>query len=269
MARHKNSAALFEVMNKNRANGSGVFSSIGSWFRPRPAGDAGVSTTRPALAQPESAEAPTPLAVVGSTAMPLAQNVRGGDVGIRLSYTSAIIGLFAIATVVGAAFLAGERMINPRPAIAKETTPEIRGGPVTPGVLNVNGHADYDPLADDLKTAGIAKPAEPVVRGPKRTIGLNYVIIQSYPKLDMATEAKKVLEEKGIESTIEQHLPGWGTNTSWYTVVGTWGFARNLSNSQEYSAYIKAIRDVSEKFGKKGSFKAFDPRPYKWGVKQK
>ncbi len=100
----------------------------------------------------------------------------------------------------------------------------------------------------------------PVFDG-KRTIGLNYVIIQSYPEQKTAEEARDALAKSGISTTIEKGLRG--LNPSWFTVVGTDGFAR--IRSTEYENYVKRVQQVSDSFAKsRKSFKAFEPMGYKW-----
>ena len=101
---------------------------------------------------------------------------------------------------------------------------------------------------------------QPLPADGKRVVGLNYVVVQSYPDRKSAEEARDVLIHAGIPATVEQKLRG--LNPSWFMVVGTEGFERVKSGP--YLGYEKRIRQLSDGFAKKKSFKAFEPLPYKW-----
>jgi len=102
-------------------------------------------------------------------------------------------------------------------------------------------------------------------RSTTRTAGLNYVIIQSYPPAEekMAQEAVKVLTDNGIDCTIEKKLPRWAMSSR-LVVVGLEGFDR-IHNSPRLDAYMQKVKEISGKYAKKGSFRAFEPVAYLWG----
>ncbi|MCY2951170.1 MAG: hypothetical protein NTU53_04230 [Planctomycetota bacterium] len=190
------------------------------------------------------------------------------EITLRLSYTSAIICGFAIVTLVGAAFIAGRKMVmGPRPAFAANTTPQLRMQPPSPEVLKLERKlvevAPVEADGDAAKGQGAteAKGGGTGTRDRSRTKGLNYVIIQSYPDEKMAGDAVKVLAENGIDCTIEKGVPGWAR---WYVVMGLEGFDR-LSSNPRYEAYTRKVREISDKYAKKSSFKAFAPTAYLWG----
>jgi hypothetical protein len=71
--------------------------------------------------------------------------------------------------------------------------------------------------------------------------------------------AVDILNQHGIGATVERGLRGYA---GWFAVVGVDPFSR--ISAPEYHAYLKRIQDVSDKFASRKSFKAFDPRGYKW-----
>lgn len=273
MARNKHTTALFEVIDRRRPAHNtprdGILSSLRGWFR---SGDGGSPAAGGPSPAPDAVPAPPPLP---AARQPVSVDPDRGEISLRLTYASAVTATIAILAALGIAFLAGQRASAPRPAIATNLTGELRNMPPSANVMN---------LADVPNLAGADQPgeftalppagndtagAERVERAPApprtRSIGLNYVIMQSYPDQKTADEAKQILAQHGLDSTVEKGLPGWGTPT-WYTVVGLEGFARITSNPP-LDAYSRKVRDISDKFAKKGSFKAFEPTPYKWGKK--
>lgn len=105
-----------------------------------------------------------------------------------------------------------------------------------------------------------APPSTLVVDGAARTIGLNYVVVQSYADEKLAAEAAGVLKNNGIDCTVERGLKGWPA--AWHIVVGTRGFDR--ISSPEFKDYIRKIQAVSKIFAPKGGYKAFQPTAKKW-----
>jgi hypothetical protein len=101
-----------------------------------------------------------------------------------------------------------------------------------------------------------------VERGADRVLGLNYIIIQSYPAQEkqLGDEAIALLASHRIQATLEQGLRGFG---NLYVVVGTDGF--DAPSSPECVRYIQRIRTISDQtYGTGRRFKAFNPLAYKW-----
>jgi len=268
MAKGKHSAALFEVILRGRRSNQprpGIWESVSSWFRPRPSA-LGVSAVAGA-APPGGAAAPSaPAAQTG-----LAVDHDRRQISLNLSYTTAVTCVVAIITLVAVAYLAGQkRGAAPRAALANTTVEEMRRQPPQPGVLDLGGQqrgggggaGDVD-RPDPSGRGGIApttNPSGPLSR--TRTNGMNYVIIQSYPEEKMAQDARNVLVQHGIDCTVEKSLPRW-SHGNWYSVVGLEPFQRIAS--PQYDMYVRRIKDVSEKYARRGSFKAFEPKAYSWG----
>jgi hypothetical protein len=256
MAKGKHSTALFEVINKPARTG----------VAPPPV------VTRAPLSVPPAASSS-----LGLT--PVAGNTNGHpavqldpdrhQISFRISYTSALVTLFAVIVVVSLAYLVG-RGVNKGPQLANASTEDLKNGPAHPAVLNVSTPADRA-TANNATVAGtprqtVQAPA-PAPTGPiaaptnvKRIVGQNYVIMQSYPDEATAKEAQGVLLANGIACTIERGPAGWAM-MSWYSVMGTQSFDRITKNPQ-LDAYCKSIESV--KYAEKSKFKKFDPRPYKW-----
>lgn len=264
MARHRQTTALFEVIDRSRplSEGprNGVMSALRGWFRAGPG-------AAPAARSEGAVPAPPPL----PAHRPVSVDPERGELSLRLSYASAVTVGIAILAGLGIAFLAGRKAGSPRPAVAVNTTDQIRNLPPRANLTNLASVPDLIAEPAIELTAPPISPrdgdrTERVPAPPRtRSIGLNYVIIQSYPDEKTASEAKGILAQNGLDCTVEKALPGWGTPT-WHTVVGLEGFTR-ISSNPPFDAYVKKVKDVSDKFAKKNSFKAFDPKPYKWGKK--
>jgi hypothetical protein len=182
------------------------------------------------------------------------------------------------------------------PALADRSTEELRAGPAQPEVLDV--HAGSGDGAGTMALASTDVPAPPPTpaqpasakqgasnantqgvrpshwsepRGPatlmvtdaKRQVGLQYVVIQSYPPEEekFAKIAVDLLNSNGVLCTLETGIP---YAPRWVCVVGVDGFNRTR-NSPEYDKYINNIRAVEAKAGGSSKFlKKFDPKPYPW-----
>lgn len=261
MAKRKNTTALFEVMSRQQreAASGGIFSSMKGWF----ASGRGESAPLQAMAEPQAPAAPP-----AEVAAPVARAEVPAEpryVQLRLSYTAAVICVLSVATTVALAYLAGRQSApGQRPLLAVKSTDQLREQPPQPLVTQV-----VDVIENPGRTEGtnVVPPGGgsgnlPVV-SKNRVAGLNYVIIQGYPDEALAKAAQAVLQENGIETTIEKKLPGWQTPAQWYSVVGVHGFAR-LSGSSEYDAYLAKLKKVSDQYAKPRSFRAFSPQAYKW-----
>lgn len=105
-------------------------------------------------------------------------------------------------------------------------------------------------------------PATFYVTDARRTVGLHYVIVQSYPPEEqkLAEEACQLLNRNGVLCTVEK---GVSFAPRWFTVVGITGFVR-VKNSPEYDQYVAKIQQTGEKFGGGSKFKKFEPKAFKW-----
>jgi hypothetical protein len=272
-------SALFDVIMRGRPlhgqSRTGLFRSISAWFRSRPKGGEAAPVYRTVPAQPTAAAGePAPAATAPRRMICLDPHRR--EIRLQLSYASAIICVLALVTAIAGAFMAGEKAA-PRwgLAIAPMSSDQRKKLPPQPYLADLSGlrrsaseatDAREPPEATAPATVQAKGAAGLVVQDRKRTVGLNYVIIQSYPEEKMATEAMDLLTKNGIECTVEKGLPGWKTaKTTWYSVVGVYGFSR-VHSCPEYEAYVRKVKEIGEKLaGSKKSFKAFDPTPLKWG----
>jgi hypothetical protein len=207
---------------------------------------------------------------------------------LEMQYSTAVFLGFVVMAMIGGAYVLGQALrTSPTPVIASETTDQVLAGPVTPSVMeNVTAHVNpagpgdtvddpnirssYEastaarPVAQQQQNqrwSEVTAPATTMVDDAKRIMGLNYVLVQSYPDAATAEQVRDLLARNGKGATVEKSLPGWGAG--WYSVVGTTGFDR-IRNSREYTSYIQQIKDIGEKQGPKGKFKQFEPQPIKW-----
>ena len=196
----------------------------------------------------------------------------------RLTLTSGIVALFAVLVAVLVIVIVARRG-GLRPVLAGTSTAELRAGPAHPDVAD--GLDQSDPTdtsranvlrdaSEVTATTGLQassgemmnepKPPVPlVVQDQRRTIGLNYVIVQSYPTAEEAKSACDALIKNGIFCTVEKSLKGW---SDWYSVVGIMGFDR--ISSPEYEKYKSAIEAVGKQFAGTSKFKKFEPAAYRW-----
>jgi hypothetical protein len=265
MAKGKHSTALFEVINRPARTG----------VAPPPV----VSRAPLSVGGGSSLQGPGGGAAGGPAGTPAVQlDPDRHQISVRVSYTSALVTLFAVVVVVALAYLVGRGMGH-GPQLANASTEDLKKGPANPAVMDVSGPAGAG--GSSAATGGGARAAAPTRQqvvnnvaaapvaagGPvaaptnvKRLIGVNYVIMQSYPDEATAKEAQGVLLSNGIACTVEKGPQGW-VPMSWYSVIGTQSFERVTHNPQ-LEAYVKAIEGV--KYGEKSKFKKFEPRAYRW-----
>ena len=290
MAKGKHATALFEVIHSGRyPHKEGSLRTPKWWFKRKPAAAAGapaaessdadptanVSATDGAIVRdaPSGEEAP---ATARSSNVDARADAERHHITFKVTYSSAIVTAFAVVVVVALAYVVGRKVsTGPAPAIATETTEQLRSGQPQPGVLDL-GSPTSSPRTPDATPprtgdnaagapgttgAGGAPPVNDNGASSNRTVHLNYVVVQSYPDEKSANEARDALIKAGIPCTIEQGLRG--LKPDWYSVVGTQGFQR--ISSAEYQAYVGRINQVSQQFAQgKRSFKAFQPMAYKW-----
>ncbi|MEO6567634.1 MAG: hypothetical protein ABIO94_02625, partial [Opitutaceae bacterium] len=206
------------------------------------------------------------------------------QITFKLTYSGTIIASFAVVVVIGLAYVIGRHGSGVSSANASVSTEQIKSGPVRKDVLNVSGAvgvsslvasntgADVEgyanhpakPPARSTNDAGKADPATPAPAPAsdgkaQRIIGMQYVIMQSYPDQPDADEAVALLKQNGIEASVEK-LPWY---SKWPTVVGATGFDR-LKNNPQYDRYIESIEKVSAKFAGRSKFKRFTPQAVRW-----
>jgi len=296
MAKKKRSAALFEVMVKQEQRRlprpPGMIRTLYLWFKNRPKAapapafssvmareeaDAAVITglpPAPILREVEYVPVPPQLepTPVRDESGPTEVRVQrdGGLLALRVSYGTVIITAFALATVVISAFLIGKRWQNrPQTVLAPTTTPELRRQAPRPNLTDVRRvsvpptvaySGDPPDVVNNAAATGANVAGNAPARPREREIGLNYVLIQSYPEEKMAVSAAAALRQNGIDCTVEKDVPKFFK----YSVVGLIGFSR-ISNNPQLEAYTNKIRSISDAYAKKpNSFAAFKPQPIKW-----
>jgi hypothetical protein len=209
------------------------------------------------------------------------------EIAFKLTYTSAIVGGFALVVVLSLAYVIGRKMnAGPSGAIAATvSSSDIRKGEPQKGVMDLakarrDGVTSIAPDNDESANVIDPPPAQAKTRAPvppphvkpatppqpfdgKRIINQNYVVVQSWPAQEkaQAEDAAKLLNQAGVSVTVVQGLPGWPA--TWYSVVGTMPFERTRNNPV-YDAYKQSIMDVSAKYAGKTKWKRFEPTPKRW-----
>jgi hypothetical protein len=101
------------------------------------------------------------------------------------------------------------------------------------------------------------------VDGP-RVIGLNYLLIQSYPNQAGAEEAHDFLVSNGVACTVEKVPPGfYCPDPSWMAVITSRGFDREQLHTPEYEDFKHQLEKLGDKFAGNGKFKRFSLQVYK------
>jgi hypothetical protein len=292
MARGKHSTALFEVIQKSKGQErSGSLRTPSWWFKRRPSAEppapqaTAPSPTPSAAAVTEAPEVqPTPRATHSHHEQaPPADSVNGvvldrtnHEVLVRLSYRAAGVAGGCLAIVLALAYLGGRQFSGgPAPAIGGPTSEQLRQGPANPAVLDTRSTPTVSATAPTTTgtqprptatttpaTAAVNQTAPVIVRDANRQIGLNYVIIQSYPREDLARDAVQTLAENGVGATVEQGLRGF--NPSWFSVVGIEGFDRPALRSPQFQQYEQRLLQISAQHAGRRSFRAFEPMAYRW-----
>ena len=327
MARRKNAAALFEVIHAdNGFTRRPSRWSPRSWFgRGSSSAGAGAVTETISYETPEP-RGPSLLARAFSLIPSIPRIGMSVDpdrqvVSLRFSYTGALVSAFSLVVLIALAYHVGRQTSHrPMPALAEQTTEELRNGPAYAEVLDIGGDTD-PPVAmavgpartaaaagnttaasaqqtaartnlaagqqqpPQAQTASPGNPAaaaagrqqqtlrpnhwtEPkapdaiIVSDKNRSVGLQYVVIQSYPEEEkaLAESAMQTLNQHGVLCTVERGLP---YAPSWYCVVGITGFART-KEVPEYDAYVARIQQISDQFAGTSKFKKFEPKPFRW-----
>ena len=253
MAKGKPNLAFLEALNKDkRRRGDpapgGVFRTP-AWFN-------------------KSAAAPAQPQTKATTVSPMGTMARGRGTGFHLTGTRIAGGGMAVLMVLMGGYIALRKPAAPKLSASIET---VRAAPAQGNVMDVPagrpavtppapipvGNAVTPPAANAEQQTSSGKIAP--AAGP-RTVGVNYVVFQSYKDEKTATEAKDALIAGGIGATVEKGHPYAPT---WFVVIGTQGFV-NKPNGAEYMQYLNKCKAISEKFAGKSKWKQFEPNPYKW-----
>lgn len=254
MARDKkNTLALFEVLRDGKEKGkSGSVLQTPKWWR-----------RGPAIPQPPAATiAPSGLTIGAAASQ--ATSPRQG-VWFRLTSGHLVLGAVALVLIVGAAYWAGR---GPRAPQMTRPTEDIKKDTANPGVLDVGhesgtGTVEQDPVTlagQGRVTAGDGALAvgRTGAQDSGRVVGRNYIVVQSYPDISTANEAREHLAKSGIACTVEK---GLSFAPKWYCVVTTAGFEK--VNSREYEDCVRKIQSASNRFVSP-KFKKFEPQAYRW-----
>jgi hypothetical protein len=250
MPKGKNAAALFEVIGRGPSvEGSPSATRTPSWWWKRPPGS-GASA-------PSSAPTAPMLRVDHDQQL----------VHFSLTTTMSLIIAFGILVLIGISFLFGEhvgRKQAPMTAITSEDLMKSAANPqvlqVPPGSSSPVDHAE--PPTDDQSAQAPADQTQQPPASADRQVGLNYVIMQSYPP-DMrssATEAQTALLLHGVPCTIENAPARLRLGKDWLSVIGTTGFT-SISGT-DFKTYVRHIDQANAELH--GKFKKLRPLAYKW-----
>lgn len=281
MAKRKHTTALFEVYRQSVSHEEprkpGWAQRAVNWLR-RGINSGQRIWPKRTTAQPEPPSTETPrktevAEIDGGRGMRFDFVSDDQTIRIVLSYSSAAVIAFALLVLIALAYLTGRHSSqHPLPLLAERTTEQIRQGKPDRSVLDVT--------SSNLSTAippAAAKPsAKPQTWNDSRLnatykteddeprqIGLNYVIIQTYPNEKNAQAARDLLRKNGINCTVEPPPPGWWrSRTKVYSVIGTTGFDR--IHCPEFERYIASIMKVSKQFAGHVRYNRFNPSPYLW-----
>jgi hypothetical protein len=297
MAKGKHSAALFEVIKGNGSGSAGrIAQSLRTpkwWFKSTPSVAADPAPTVP-LNEPASV-APQPVAMAAprpatrsmssapsssrSSTVHLDFDRNRKEITLRLRYTTALVSAFGVCALIGSAYVIG-RHLNRGPQTASAETVALNGPQYVrqapqAGVADVTRQHLQRPLTGDSPPAHrnteppvppAPRPASPLSLVPAsaetrmpRTIGLNYVIIGTYPseEKDNAQAACDFLTRNGIPCTLEKT----DFARSWTCLVGTAGFSH--ISSPEYKTYVDNIIKLAKSFPT-SHFNQLQPAAYKW-----
>jgi len=186
---------------------------------------------------------------------PMAAPVARTGVWFRLTRAHVLITLMIVCLIAGVAYFAGSH--KTRAPQYSRTSDEIRKDVPNSLAMEPQGTiAEAPPLTP--AEAGSGGPAVATPADGRRINGYTYIIVQSYPTQEAATEIRDYLTRAGIPCTVEKNHP---YAPRWYCVITSAGFPR--ASSREYEECVKSIRAASVKYpGPK--FMKSEPQPYKW-----
>lgn len=296
MAKGKHSTALFEVIHSaNRPDR--VAQSLRTpkwWFKGRPAGSDTITETHdaPSFSDPEAAPEPDPAPPresrsssrsnhrPRSSAVHFEFDRQRQEITFRLRYTTALVGAFSVCVLLALAYVAGRHISHgPQSASAAEgpQIPRLREQAPQQGVADISHRQRPAPpheanFPTDPPRRVIEQPAAPKTHEPAtlipagvesrlpRTVGLNYIVIQTYPsdRRDAADQARDYFTKSGIPCTLVFIDSG---RKEWVCLVGTAGFTR--ISSAEYRKYTEDIIFIGQN-SKSAKFDSLKPYGYKW-----
>ena len=297
MAKGKHSAALFEVIKGNGSGSAGrIAQSLRTpkwWFKSTPSAAAdpapAVSPNEPTSVAPQTVAVAAPRPATRSmssapsssrsSAVHLDFDRNRKEITLRLRYTTALVSAFGVCALIGSAYVIGRHLNRGPQTASAETiqtnTPQYaRQGP-QPGVAEVTRQRVQRPAVNDTPQVHrntdspvppAPRPASPMSLVPAsaetrmpRAIGLNYVIIGTYPseERDNAQAACDFLTRNGIPCTLEK--TDFAKN--WVCLVGTAGFTH--ISSADYKSYVDNIIKLAKSFPT-SHFNQLQPAAYKW-----
>jgi hypothetical protein len=222
--------------------------------------------------------------VLSRPGVQVALNPERQEVTLRLRYTTAVVGTFALLVAVALAYIFGRGMAGgPAPVRAAAVSPstaDLRRGPVQPGALDVAGRgnragpvpAPRAPVpVPPVPTPGPVSAQESsayfdaaVVNGTARRIAnLNYAVILSFPPhlRDRAAAVRDFLNKNGVPCTLESVPKVAGDKVC---VVGVRGFPVRYSRLPEYNEYIESIQALAEQLPGRPTPDRVRPTMFKW-----
>jgi hypothetical protein len=203
----------------------------------------------------------------------------GGDIRFRLSYAAVIAVGFIFAIALAIAFIAGQRSASSQTAFDDDslagktpTTAPTYGMTMAVGPESPADAADKSAIRPDVLTLP-QHPSRPAVtitpdnpphallpiNKKTRTIGMIYVIVQSYAEKDLAQKACDFMNAQGVECTLVQGPSHWAL-PDWSSVVGLQPFNKR---DPALSDYEKSVRALGTKFTSR-IIDQFQPQGYTW-----
>ena len=254
MARDKkNTRALYEVLREGRDKGkSGPVLQTPKWWK-----------RGPELTQPPLPVTPPGGLTLGAAVSPAIAPRQG--VWFRLTFAHLAIAAVTMVLIVGAAYWAGRRPAVP---LLTPSSDQLKKGEANPGVLGVGNDAAGPAEQDPARLAGQGRVAlsdaeqsaapKPGAQDGARVAGRNYIVVQSYPDITTANEAREHLAKSGVPCTVEK---GLSFAPRWYCVVTLAGFEK--VSSREYDDCVRKVQSASNRFVSP-KFKKFEPQAYRW-----
>jgi hypothetical protein len=278
MPKGKNAAGLFEVMGKTKADAALGKGNLGTppWWKAgsasKPANGAAPANGSADALGPSGPGVPFgptgPLGGAGQNRLELDGDRQ--ELTLRVTYTVAAVALFAVVTTFGLAVIVGKEWGTHARTV--QTTADLQKGPAHPEVLDIGPGS-----ASPGRTPGNTPPLEPVSPNPTpqppsdppvnpatgkvtRTIGLTYVIAQSYPTEAEAKTVVEYLASRGIGATAER-LPAWNKNG--WTVISADGYPKTAK--AELEALRRKFDQASvEEAQKDRKWKILQPTNFRW-----